>query len=108
MVYYLKCLQCCKTRSLRQKHRDDLKLNEGIRKISKDLDISHLIKRIKDVEMLIKVDLSRNERFLMNHQRNLVIDSSDCCSSNVHSVSTVSSSSNADDSDENNDMMKKQ
>lgn len=75
-------------------------MNEGIRKISKDLDIAHLIKRIKDVEMMIKVDLSRNERFLMNHQKNLVIDSSSCASSNLHSVSTVSSSSNADESDE--------
>ena len=67
VLYYLKCLQCCRSQSLRQTYRNDLKLNKGIRLMSNDLDIVNMIKRIKDVGMLIKVNLSRNERILLNH-----------------------------------------
>ena len=76
MRYYLGCLACRKTSSLKRMGSTDVYLDRGIDKLSRDLDIVNLLDLIKGYRVMKQVLFSQQDRFLLQMQRRDVIYSS--------------------------------
>ena len=73
----LRCFICRSQKSLRriESARNDFYLNQGLKKLERDLDIVNLIDLIKGYRVMRKVLFNHDQRFLMKFQKQDVLDS---------------------------------
>ena len=77
--YYLRCYNCRKQSSLKNNKsgRIEYNLNQGIKKLNQDLDITKMIEVLQSAEIMRYLVLTKEDQFLLKNQRSKVIDSSD-------------------------------
>ena len=57
--------------------RIEYNLNQGIKKLNQDLDITKMIEVLQSAEIMRYLVLTKEDQFLLKNQRSKVIDSSD-------------------------------
>ena len=79
LAYFGRCFHWRKNRSLKGKKwhnsEKDFVLNQGIKKLTKDLDIVNLLEMIKGYKTINEVLFNKEDIFFMKNQRRDIIDS---------------------------------
>ena len=81
ILYFFRCRNCRDNKKLRNiKSADqDFKLNKGMNKLNRDLDIVKLLEMVKDYRVMKQVIFSHDDRFFLQLQHRDMI----CSSSSV-------------------------
>ena len=77
--YYFKCRKCRKERSLKERSssKQDFYLNQGIKKLNRDLDIINLLEMIQIYRVMKMTVFSQDDRFFLRAQRRDMIYTSE-------------------------------
>ena len=77
LMYYFRCYKCRKQSTLKQSKsgKIDYFLNQGIKKLSHDLDIVNILDIIKGSRTMRYLVLNKDDHFLLKNQHKNVIDS---------------------------------
>ena len=67
---------------MKEKMRSDYYLNKGIEKLQKHLDVTKIIRCERNSKIFQNVLFDRDEQFLTNYQKAMVIDSSSSSAAN--------------------------
>ena len=73
--YYIKFLCCRSSKSVKRLSKPDFYLNQGIEKLSKDMDVVNWIRMVHNVDIMHSLLFTEIQQFLLKFQRRLVIDS---------------------------------
>ena len=77
LAYYGRCFNFCKNKRLKgfKWSQKDFVLNQGIKKLNKDLDIVNLLEIIKGYKSFNEILFNKEDIFFLKNQRRDIIDS---------------------------------